>query len=168
MNKLTLINSLRFVVLILVQVLLLNNINYNGYIDPYIYILFILLYPLNGNRGLLLIVSFLLGLSVDIFGDSGGVHAAACVVLAYIRPVLLRSIFGISYEFQTLKLGNVSIAERFLYVTLMTITHHIILFSFEIFSLSLWLLILKKIIFCSIFTILLSMIILILFGRKDQ
>jgi rod shape-determining protein MreD len=62
--------------------------NFLGFIMPLPYLLFIILYPVNGNRSGLLITSFLLGLTMDVFSNSGGVHAAACVTLAYFRPYL--------------------------------------------------------------------------------
>ena len=103
-NSDILINIVRFVVLVFLQVLLLNNVNLAGYINPYLYILFIILYPLDGNKGLLIFLSFLLGLCIDIFEDSGGVHAAACAFIAYIRPVVLKYSFGVSYEYNSVKI----------------------------------------------------------------
>ena len=70
-------NSIRFIVLVLTQVLILNHINLFGYVNPYLYILFIILYPLTGNKSLLIALGFILGLTMDMFGDSGGIHAAA-------------------------------------------------------------------------------------------
>jgi rod shape-determining protein MreD len=59
---------LRFVVLILVQVLILNNIHLGGYINPYLYVLFILLLPIETPKWAVLILAFFLGLGVDIYG----------------------------------------------------------------------------------------------------
>ena len=106
MNSLTFNSIIRFVVLILAQALLFNNINFMGYVNPYPYILFILLFPINNNRTLFVFLSFMLGLFVDIFSNSGGVHAAACVTIAYIRPAVLKFAFGMIYEHQTIKFSN--------------------------------------------------------------
>lgn len=167
MNNTIMLNITRFIVLILVQILILNNINFLGYINPYSYVLFVLLFPLNPNKGLFLFASFLLGLTMDMFGDSGGVHAAACLSIAFVRPVILRWVFGVSYEFQTLKLNNVALGERLLYSVLMVTLHHSLLFLLETFNFSLFLIIIKKILFSSIFTSILCMMILILFRRKE-
>ena len=89
MNNVITTNSVRFIVLVLAQALVLNNINFLGYINPYIYILFIILFPIKNNRMLFVFLGFLLGLSVDLFLDSGGVHAAASVSIKsneIIRP----------------------------------------------------------------------------------
>ena len=165
-NSEVLVNSTRFVLLVLLQVVLLDDINFLGYINPYLYILFILLFPLTGNKTLLILLSFLLGLSVDIFNDSGGIHAAASVFIAYIRPLVLKFSFGISYEYNTTRISNVPINQRVLYITVMVLLHHLVLFSLEIFSISHILLILKSTLFSSIFSILLLICVLVLFSRK--
>ncbi len=168
MNKDIILHIIRFVILVLVQVLILNHVNFLGFLNPYIYIIFILLAPININRGLFLALSFLLGLCIDMFGDSGGIHAAACTIIAFFRPVALRSAFGLSYEFQTVKLSNVRFGERLAYVVLLVLTHHIVLFSLEIFNFSHILLIIKKALFTSIFTIVITMLVLVLFRRSDS
>ena len=94
MNSIISKNSIRFIILVLLQVLVLNHINFLGYINPYLYILFIILYPVKNSRSLFIFLSFLLGISVDLFSDSGGVHAAASVTLAFIRPAFLKSMFA--------------------------------------------------------------------------
>ncbi|MBW1297960.1 rod shape-determining protein MreD [Aquimarina litoralis] len=168
MNNNILLYISRFLSLVLVQVFILNHINFAGYLNPYIYIIFILLSPININKSLFLFLSFILGLTIDLFGDSGGIHATACITIAYLRPIVLRSIFGLSYEFQTVKLSKVNFGQRLAYVTLMVFIHHIILFILEIFNFSHTLLIAKKTLFSSLFSILVIMLVLILFRRKDS
>lgn len=163
-----LVNSVRFVALVLVQVLLLNNINFLGYINPYIYILFILAFPLTANKGLLIFLSFVLGLTMDMFADSGGIHAAASVFIGYARPAFLKFSFGVSYEYNTIKISTASLAQQFTYVSVMVLMHHLILFSLEIFSLDHILLILKSTLFSGIFSIILILITIQLFGRRSR
>jgi hypothetical protein len=166
-NSEILVNIFRFIMLVLLQVLILNHINFLGYVNPYLYILFILLYPLDGNKGLLIFLSFFIGLSIDIFGDSGGIHAASSVFIAYIRPMLLKFSFGVSYEYNMVKINKVPLIERLTYIASMVFLHHIILFSMEIFSFSHILLILKSTLFSSIFSIILIFCTLLLFSRKS-
>lgn len=168
MNNSTALHAGRFILLVLIQILIFNHVNFLGYLNPYLYIIFILLAPININRSLFLILSFFLGLFIDLAGDSGGIHAASCLIIAYIRPIVLRSAFGLSYEFQTVKLGKVNFGERLVYVTLIVLIHHFILFSLEFFNFSHILLIAKKTLFSSVFTIVLTMLILVLFRRKDS
>lgn len=168
MNSIVTTNIVRFIFLVLIQALVLNNINFLGYINPYIYILFIILYPIKNNRLLFIFLSFLLGLCVDLFLDSGGVHAAACVTIAYVRPVILKSVFGVIYDHKTIKFSSTDFGQRLTYFSTVTLIHHLILFSLEIFNTSKIILIIKKSLFSSIFTILLCLLITILFSRKNK
>jgi len=161
-------NSLRFVVAVLAQVLICNHINFLGYINPMVYIYFIFLFPFNANRSLFLILAFALGLAVDLFSDSGGANAAACLIIAYIRPFVLRFAFGISYEYQSIKLENTAFGQRIVYITMIVVIHHFFLFLLEIFNISNILLILKNTVFFSIFTILIITLSITLFSRKNS
>lgn len=167
MNSVIAANSIRFIVLVLAQALILNHINFMGYINPYIYILFIILYPVKNDRLLFIFLGFLLGLSVDMFSDSGGVHAAACVLLAFIRPAVLKSVFGALYEHQTIKFDQITFSQKLVYISLLTTIHHMVMFLLEIFNISQIIFILQKTLFSSIFTIILSILITIIFSRKS-
>ena len=168
MNNTLTTNIVRFISLVLIQVLVLNHINFLGYINPYIYILFIILFPIKNNRLLFIFFAFLLGLTVDLFSDSGGIHAAACVTIAYIRPVILKFSFGAIYEHQTIKFSSTEFGQRLTYFLIIILVHHLILFSLEIFNSSKIILILKKSLFSSIFTLILCLLITILFSKKPK
>ncbi len=167
LNNEYLVNTIRFIVLLLVQVILLNNINLFGYINPYLYILFIIVFPFTGNKSLLIFLAFLMGLMVDIFGDSGGVHAAASTFIAYIRPAFLKVSFGVSYEYNMVKISKAAMGERITYIALMVFTHHLLLFSLEIFNFRHILLILKSTLFSGIFSVVLILCAVLLFSRKN-
>ena len=83
-------NILRMFILILFQVLVLNNIQVSGYINPYMYVLFILLLPFETPRWLLLISGFAIGISIDLFANTPGMHASATVFMAFLRPYVLK------------------------------------------------------------------------------
>ncbi|WP_452231149.1 MULTISPECIES: rod shape-determining protein MreD [unclassified Lacinutrix] len=168
MNSIISSNAIRFIVLVLAQILVLSHINFLGYINPYIYILFILLFPVKNNRMLFLLLSFLLGITIDMFLDSGGMHAAACVTIAFIRPAVLKFCFGAVYEHQTIKFNQVEFGPRLTYITILTVIHHFLLFLFEIFNFSKIILVLQKTLFSSIFTIILCVLVTIIFSRKSK
>ncbi|MDC0637413.1 MAG: rod shape-determining protein MreD [Flavobacteriaceae bacterium] len=142
----------RFVTVLLVQGLLLNHVRLFGYINPYFYLYFVLLYPLTGNRTILIALSFFLGLGIDMFSDTGGVHAAAAVFAAWIRPLLLKFSFGVSYQYNTIKVPSAPLQQQFIYVVSMVILHHFLLFSLEAFSGRHWALILTNTLASGIFT----------------
>ena len=162
MNSTLLVNIFRFVLLLAVQIIIFNNMNFLGYISPFPYILFIILYPVNGNKSGLLIASFFLGLIMDMFSNSGGIHTTACLVLAYFRPFIFKFSFGLSYEYQTIKLNEVLTPERFSFILLSVLIHHLILFIFEAFQFSFILDILLRTLLSTVLTLLLSITIIYL------
>src|SRR5690606_23070206 len=127
MNNTTVLNTLRFIVLVFFQVTVFNNIHFFGFITPYPYILFILLYPLNVNRHLFLPCSSLLGLVFDIFNTCGGVHTTACISFAFVRQTLLKMSFGYSYEFHMMRIADKISSELVTYGVPRVLLHHTVL-----------------------------------------
>lgn len=125
-----------FFVLILVQVLILNNIQISGFINPYIYILFILLLPFNIPGYFLLGFSFLMGITIDIFGNTPGIHAGASVLLGFVRPALaqLVSTRELIEKGQTPTMTILGMANFIKYTVIAVLIHHLILFFAETFS----------------------------------
>jgi rod shape-determining protein MreD len=139
-------NIVRFVLLVLLQVLVFDNIELNGYINPYIYILFIILLPFETPNWLLLFLAFILGLSVDLFSMTPGLHAAASVLIAFIRPFILQA-FSPRDGYEPGTFPRVAYYGLFWfakYTLIMVLVHHFLLFSLEIFRLSDIFLILSK------------------------
>lgn len=163
MNSTLLLNIARFILLLAVQVVIFNNINFFGYINPYPYVLFILLYPVNGNKFNLLLASFTIGIVMDMFCNSGGVHATASLLLAYLRPTFFKFAFGLSYEYQTVKINDRLTPERFSFIVISIITHHFILFLLEVFSFGLIIDVFIRTLLSSIFTILICILIIYIF-----
>ena len=128
---------LSFVLLVLLQVLLLNNINLTVLdISPFLYILFILILPFEVPRWLLLLSGFVLGLTVDIFSDSIGVHAFATVFLAFLRPHVINLIASRQgYEIGTQpRLYYYGFLWFLKYTIILTLFHHFAYFIIETFS----------------------------------
>ncbi|AWI25474.1 rod shape-determining protein MreD [Flavobacterium pallidum] len=168
MNATVLLNIARFVLLLAAQVLIFNNMQFLGYINPYPYVLFLILYPVNGNRYGLLLSAFLLGILLDSFLNSGGVHTTACIALAYFRPAFFKFSFGVSYEYQTIKINDRLTPERFSFIAICVLLHHVILFILETFRFSFFFDIVFRTIFSSIFTILLCIIIIYIFKPNKR
>lgn len=168
MNSALILNIVRFIFLLAAQVVIFNNIDLFGYINPYPYILFILLYPVNTNRAGLLVASFLLGLTVDFFTNSGGIHATACLLLAYIRPTFFKFAFGLSYEYQTIKINDRLSPERFTFIFISIVTHHFILFLLEFFKFAFIFEALLRTIITTLFTLIVSILIIYLFKPNKK
>lgn len=168
MNNALILNIVRFIFLLAAQIVIFNNIDLFGYINPYPYILFILLYPVNSNRAGLLVASFLLGLTVDLFANSGGIHATSCLILAYVRPTYFKFAFGLSYEYQTIRINDRLSPERFTFILISILTHHFILFLLEYFKFIFILDALLRTIVTTIFTLIVSIIIIYLFKPSKR
>ena len=90
-------NSVRLIFLffglLFLQVFILNNIYFLGHINPYLYIAFVFLYPLKESRIPFLFYTFLLGIGVDFFSDSGGIHTFSILIIAYARLFFVKLYF---------------------------------------------------------------------------
>jgi rod shape-determining protein MreD len=139
------LNVVRFILLVLVQVLVFNRLHFFGFINPMVYILFLYWYPIKENRAAFIGLAFLLGISIDFFSDTMAIHAASTITIAYIRPAIMRFVFGVNLEFQSFKLSNTTRIQQITFLALLIVVHHLVFFSLEIFSLANFLLILKKV-----------------------
>jgi len=79
----------QFISLILAQIIVLDNINLFGFLNPIIYILFIITYRFDQNQTLFIFLSFLLGLTIDLLTQSSGANTISCLILGYIRPFII-------------------------------------------------------------------------------
>lgn len=168
MNNAIFINIFRFVLLILTQVLIFNNLNFMGFINPMVYVIFFYWYPIKGNRAIFMIIAFLLGFIIDIFSDTMALNALASLTIAYARPVLMRFCFGVNYEFQNFSFKNTTNIQRVTLLALMVLIHHLIFFSLEILSIAHILLILKKVFATGIVTLILCTLFSSLFSPKSE
>ncbi|MFD2586357.1 rod shape-determining protein MreD [Croceitalea marina] len=139
-----------------------------GVINPMIYIIFLYWYPLRENIAVFLLVSFLLGFTIDFFSDTMAIHSAAIVTVAFARPVLMRFCFGANFEFQGFTFKNTTRVQRMTFLGLLTVFHHLIFFSLELLSFSHFLLILKKVFMTGIATFLICLLLSSLFAKETE
>ena len=170
MSRTILINIIRFFALIFIQVFLLKNITLYNLSIPYLYILFILLLPFETPNILLFALSFILGLIIDTFYDTPGLHAAACALLAFVR-VLFISITVQKEGFDNDPEPTLSIMGFrwfFTYALILTLFHHFFLFNLEVFRLSEIQYTFTRFILSSIFTVFLMLVSGLLFFRRKE
>lgn len=166
MNK-TIYIAFLFVFLLFLQVLVLNNILFLGYVNPYIYVAFVFLYPLNENRFPFLSLAFLLGLCIDFFTDTGGVNAFSLLFIAYIRLFFIKSIFKKNpSDYLLFTLNKQPFGKVFNFVSILTVIHHFILFSLINFSFYNFSNVLINTLLSSIFTLLLYFLGTFIFRRN--
>ena len=141
-----------FVIAVAAQVLIFNHINLFGYANPYIYIIYLLLLPVSTSRTNMLMIAFLLGFLIDIFENTGGVHAAASVFLAFSRPLLLNIAGASSRDEERDKINKLSLPSRLLYFLLGVVLHHTVLYFTEAFGFNYVRSTLLRILYSSVFT----------------
>lgn len=148
------------VVLVLLQVLLLNNIQFSGYVNPYLYVLFILLLPFETPRYQLLFAGFFLGLCVDIFSNTPGIHASATTFMAFLRPYTIELISSRdSIEVNTPpRIKFMGFGWFFRYTLILVLTHHLFLFFIEVFTLKGFIFTLARSLLSAAFTVVLIII----------
>ena len=131
-------NCLRFLFLVIFQVLVLNHIQLSGYLNPFLYVLFILMLPFQTPDWFVLVLAFVLGLSVDIFSDTGGLHAAASVLMAFLRKPVLKLISPRDgYDaVQQPTIQQFGFGWFLSYTGTLVFAHHCVLFFLETFGFS--------------------------------
>jgi rod shape-determining protein MreD len=149
-------NIFRFLLLVLFQVLVLNNIQFLGYINPNLYVLFILALPVRTPRWFSLLLAFAIGLTIDAFSNTMGMHAFATVFITFFRNGIIKLFTSIEEGSNpTPSFYSFGVGAYIKYVVLFVLIHHSILFYLEAFSFVHFWIISSKIILSSLFTILL-------------
>jgi rod shape-determining protein MreD len=157
-----------FIILILFQVLLFNNIQFSGYINPFVYIMLILLLPVEIPSWLLLIISFFTGLTIDFFTGTPGMHASATVLAGFVRPYVLRIISPRDgYEPGAAPSMEIYGLRWFLFYTVIIVSvHHFALFYLEVFRFADFFKTLLRVLLSSLFSV--TFILLAEYYRKSR
>jgi rod shape-determining protein MreD len=160
--------SLIFIVLIVLQVVLFDNIQFSGYVNPYVYILFILLLPVEIPSWLLLILSFITGLLMDFFLGSPGMHAFSTVLAGFVRPYVLRAVSPRDgYEAHAApSMLNYGFTWFLTYTLVIVLIHHTALFYLEVFRFTDFFRTLLRVLLSSLFSI--TFILLLEFYRRGK
>jgi rod shape-determining protein MreD len=160
--------GLIFILLLLLQVLLFNNIQFSGYVNPYIYIMFILLLPVEMPAWIILIISFAIGLIIDLFSGTPGMHTSATVLAGFVRPYVLRVISPRDGYEPGVDPSIIIYGFRWfvIYTSIIVFVHHFALFYLEVFRLADFFRTFLRVILSSLFSI--SFIILLEYIRKGK
>lgn len=165
-------NIFRFVLFILIQAYVLDKVPpLHQFVKPYIYFLFILWLPFNMHRLALMLTAFAFGLAMDYFSGTPGLHAAPCVLIAYLRPFLLNILLPqekteMSYGEPSIK--SLGFAPYGVYVLLLTFVHHAYLVLIEWLQFGDFLYFIGKVAATTAVSLLLIFIAEMLFYRKAR
>jgi hypothetical protein len=165
-------NIIRFIMFILVQVYVLSQIPpLHQFITPYLYFLYVLWLPFNISRFSLLLVAFLFGLTLDYFLGTPGLHAAPCVLIAYLRPFLINILIsqeGAELNYAEPSIKSMGLAPYGLYILVFTFIHHFYLVLLEWLHFGTFLFFIGKVTATTGISLLLIFITEMLFFRKQK
>ena len=163
-------NIFRMFILVLFQVLVLNNIQVSGFINPYMYVLFILLLPFETPRWLLLISGFAIGISIDLFANTLGMHTSATVFMAFLRPYVLKLLVPHDeYESGTYpRLYYFGFTWFLKYSLVLVFLHHTFLFYVEVFRITFFFHTMLRVMLSTLFSVFLIILSQFFIYRKQK
>ena len=148
----------RLVVVVLLQVLLFDNLQIAGWGLPMVYVLFLMNLPVQVPRWAEMLIGAIVGVVFDVWHSSLGVNMAACVAFCYLRPILLGNLIQdlerVKGEVCSASIGSIEYVKS---LAILTIVHHLLVFSLESWSWHNWWIVLLQTLLSSVLTILIIM-----------
>ena len=144
-----------FILFLSFQILLFKNLDLFNFALCFIYIGFLLLLPFDISHILLITLAFILGITVDIFYDTLGIHAASCVLIAYMRPYIINILTpkGGYDKVSEVSTSSMGFQWLFTYSAILIVIHHFTLFVLEMWGIKLFFPLLAKTLASSLFTL---------------
>ena len=165
-------NIIRFIFIMFIQIFVLNKIPpLHQFIVPYFYFVFILWLPFKMGRSALLLISFSVGMVVDMFFKTPGLHAAACVLIAFVRPFLI----NVLLPKEATDWGNEEPSKKTMgavpyvtYLIILTLLHHFYLILLEWMQFGSFLYFIGKLVATTLISLFLIMIADLFLNRKSK
>lgn len=170
MNNRNLVIVLRLLLLLAIDIFLVSRLEIGMYFVPHIYFLSLILLPVRTKKYVLLFFGFFSGLAIDLFMNTGGLHAAASTMLAFVRIFTLRLYLAPEDEDNNIMPGLYSLGIRkyLIYSSILILVHQLTFFTLEVFKTDSIFLILKKTLAGSALDILLLLFIQMLFMKPAK
>jgi cell shape-determining protein MreD len=164
-------NTIRFVLFLLIQIIILNEVPpLHQFITPYLYFTFLLWLPFGTNRLTLTVLGFILGYSLDIFTNTPGLHAAAATLVGYVRPTVLNLLLAQETSEEVNKepsVGTMGWGPFLIYVFLLTFIHHFYLVLLEWLQFGNFTYFIGKVIATSLMSVLLILLVELVMNRRN-
>lgn len=124
----------RYIVVMLLQVLLFDQLQLWGVCHPYIYVLCLLMMPITLPHSVDMLIGAVVGGIMDVFCNSLGIHMAGCILIMFIRPYLLGIIVSDKDRLnEQIGLHSIGMEALIKYVAILVVLHH-----FTVFTLAAW------------------------------
>ena len=163
-------NSARFILLLLIQIIILNEIPpIHQFITPYLYFIFILWLPFGTSRIATTLLGFAIGYTLDTFTNTPGLHAAAASLIGYIRPTILNILLAQEVSEELSKepsIGTMGWGPFMIYIFSITFIHHFYLVLLEWLQFGDFGYFIGKVFFTSIMSMLLILLAELLLNRR--
>lgn len=164
--------SFRFILFVLIQHFVLYQIPPLHHMAlPVLYYVFILWLPFEISRGLLLLISFITGIVMDFFTKTPGMHAAACVLIGYVRPYIISFLIpqqGVEFNYREPSVQSLGLVPYMAYIAILTLIHHLSLFTIQAFQFGDLLYLIFKTSFSWLISLLLILTVELIFHRKQK
>lgn len=126
-----------FFIYVFIQAFFAKNLELFGIAFCFVYINYLITFPVDVDKVTLLLISFGLGFMIDIFYDTLGIHSATCVLIAFIRPTLI-NVMSTKQELLTISIKEAGFRWFFTYSIVLVGVHHFILFILQRFNLQMF------------------------------
>ncbi len=166
----TITHLLRFPAFVLIQGLVLNHVSISGYLNPLLYVMYLLLLPFHMGKQYVLLIAFLLGYCVDLLTGTPGMHAAASVFAAFVRPYLIHALSKRDDDEQETKpvVSSMGVRWVFYFSGIMILIHHFVFFLIETFRISEWMQVLTRTLLSAALTLVVVMLVQFLFFSRSS
>lgn len=167
MTNRNLLIALQMLLLLAVDIFVVSRLEIGIYFIPHIYFMSLLMLPVRTTRAWLLLLGFFMGLVVDVFMNTGGLHAAAGTMMMFIRIFTLRMFLSPEDEDNNISPGLYSLGTRgyLIYSSILILAHQFTFFFLEVFKTDSFFLILKKTLASTVLNILLLLFMQLLFTK---
>lgn len=144
----------RLLLIFALQVLLYDHLHIGSWGLVMMYILFLINLPARIPRWAEMIIGFMVGMMMDVWHASLGIHIAACVALTFVRPLLLNNtVQDVERIKDNLSSQNIGRAEYIKCAVILTVLHHFIVFSLETWNIQFWWMVLLQTLISSVMTL---------------
>jgi hypothetical protein len=104
-----------------------------GFINPMIYLLFLVVYRFDDDQTLFILLSFVLGFCIDFLSQSGGAHTIASLTIGFVRPLLIKYSFGVTSEAPSTFQNDLRRRNKYLFFSSFNINSSSALFYYCLF-----------------------------------
>ena len=168
MNRNNIILLISFILLVFFQTLVFNNLYLFGFINPMVYVLFLVIYRFDYDQTFFIVSSFILGFSIDFFSQSGGAHTISTLTIGFLRPIIIKYTFTVSSDMPVSFQNDNRILDKYLFLSFIVGLHHFLYFTLVYFNLDAISLIIKNTLLTFIFSLILIFLISIFYTKSND